>query len=132
MLSIFLSAVLAGATPALLAESGHGKGNKHDAQHQGSGSSSWQSGPEIDIGDVRVILDDSRDYWNPGATLPPGIRKNLARGKPLPPGIARKLDSRLPGRLPHYDGYEWQRAGTDLLLVIATGVIQEVQHDVLD
>ncbi|MBD9415308.1 RcnB family protein [Pseudomonas sp. PDM16] len=134
LLSIFLSAALASAAPALLAEPGHGKGNKHGAQqHQGSGSSSWQSGPEIDIGGVRVILDDSRDYWNPGTALPPGIQKNLARGKPLPPGIARKLDSRLLGRLPHYDGYEWQQAGTDLLLVaIATGVIQEVLHDVLN
>lgn len=31
------------------------------------------------------------------------------------------------------DGYEWQQAGTDLLLVtIATGLIYEVLHDVLD
>lgn len=129
LLSIFLS-----AAPALLAEPGHGKGNKHGAQqHQGSGSSSWQSGPEIDIGGVRVILDDSRDYWSPGAALSPGIQKNLARGKPMPPGIARKLGSRLLDRIPHYDGYEWQQAGTDLLLVaIATGVIQEMLHDVLN
>ncbi|MBW6338359.1 RcnB family protein, partial [Pseudomonas aeruginosa] len=56
-----------------------------------------------------------------------------ARGKPLPPGIAKKLDGRLLGRLPHYDGYEWMQAGTDLLLVaVATGLIYEVLDNVLD
>ncbi|MDI9843257.1 anti-virulence regulator CigR family protein, partial [Pseudomonas aeruginosa] len=72
-------------------------------------------------------------YWNPGPALPPGIQKNLVRGKPLPPGIAKKLDGRLLGRLPHYDGYEWMQAGTDLLLVaVATGLIYEVLDNVLD
>jgi hypothetical protein len=39
-------------------------------------------------------------------SLPPGIAKNLARGKPLPPGIAKKtvLTSML-GQLPYYLGY---------------------------
>ncbi|WP_432652301.1 anti-virulence regulator CigR family protein [Pseudomonas aeruginosa] len=94
--------------------------------------SSGSSG-RIDVGGVRVILGDNRGYWNPGPALPPGIQKNLARGKPLPPGIAKKLDGRLLGRLPHYDGYEWMQAGTDLLLVaVATGLIYEVLDNVLD
>ena len=60
-------------------------------------------------------------------------RQNLARGKPLPPGIAKKLDSRLLGQLPRYEGYEWRQAGTDLILVaIASGVIYEVLNDVLN
>src|SRR5690606_15701453 len=43
-----------------------------------------------------------RDYGLGGySPLPPGIRKNLARGQPLPPGIAKKISShRLVGRLP--------------------------------
>jgi len=74
-----------------------------------------------------------RDYWSPSPALPPGIQKNLARGKPLPPGIAKKLDGRLVGRLPHYDGYEWQQAGTDLILVaLATGLIYEVLNGAFD
>ena len=61
------------------------------------------------------------------------IRKNLARGKPLPPGIAKRFDSRLQSQLPHYDGYEWQQVGTDVVLVaIATGIIYEVLQNVLD
>jgi len=135
LLSVLLSVSLIGATPALLADPGGGKGNKHGKgahNEQGAGGG-WQGSPDIDSGGVRVILNDNRDYWSPGASLPPGIQKNLARGKPLPPGIAKKLDSRLLGRLPHYEGYEWQQVGTDLLLVtIATGVIYEVLRGVLD
>ncbi|ELK3538355.1 RcnB family protein [Pseudomonas aeruginosa] len=136
LLSAALGVALISSAPALLADpgkgKGHGQGGQHGNQGQGGGNN-WQGGPSIDIGGVQVILNDNRNYWNPGALLPPGIQKNLARGKPLPPGIAKKLDGRLVGRLPHYDGYEWQQAGTDLLLVtIATGVIYEVLRNVLD
>ncbi|MFK3815261.1 anti-virulence regulator CigR family protein [Pseudomonas sp. NPDC089407] len=133
---VTLSLALA-VCPMLLAApgtgKGHDKGGAHGNQgHQGNGND-WQGGPSVDLGGVRVILNDNRDYWNPGASLPPGVQKNLARGKPLPPGIARKLDRRLIGLLPHYDGYEWQQAGTDLLLVaVASGLIYEVLHNVLD
>ncbi|OZI46119.1 hypothetical protein CEK29_04275 [Bordetella genomosp. 5] len=66
------------------------------------------------------------------AGLPPGIQKNLARGKPLPPGIAKKM---VPGgmlaHLPVYPGYEWRIAGSDLILVaIAGGIIADVLFDV--
>ena len=60
--------------------------------------------------------------------LPPGMAKNLARGKPLPPGMAKKtVPSSLLGRLPHHAGYEWRVAGTDLILVaVATDVVADV------
>lgn len=66
--------------------------------------------------------------------LPPGIRKNLARGKPLPPGIAKKMvPGPLLGRLPRYDGYEWRVAGADLILIsVATAVVADVLYDVFD
>lgn len=66
--------------------------------------------------------------------LPPGIRMNLARGKPLPSGIAKKLGGgAFRDHLPRYSGYEWQTAGTDLILVsIATGVIADILYDVFD
>lgn len=65
--------------------------------------------------------------------LPPGIAKNLARGKPLPPGIAtRNLPSNLLKGLPYYDGYQWLAAGTDLLLInTASRVIADVLTDAL-
>ncbi|MCX2709375.1 MULTISPECIES: anti-virulence regulator CigR family protein [Pseudomonas] len=122
---------------------GHGKGQAPHAQGQGQGNSGghkqsaggndWHGGPSIDRGDVLGILGGHRNYWSPGPALPPGIQKNLARGKPLPPGIAKKLDGRLLGQLPHYDGYEWMQAGADLILVaVATGIIYEVLNGAFD
>ncbi len=66
------------------------------------------------------------------SSLPPGIAKNLARGKPLPPGIAKKYVPRdMLARLPVHPGYEWAIAGTDLLLMQAgTAVIADVLRDV--
>jgi hypothetical protein len=91
------------------------------------------NGPSIDIGRVRIVLGDNRELIGPVSSLPPGIAKNLARGKPLPPGIAKNFDSRLASQLPRYDGYEWKQAGTDVILVaIATGIVYEVLRNVLD
>jgi len=61
--------------------------------------------------------------------LPPGIAKNLARGKPLPPGIAKQqlphdLILQLP---PVHTGYERVVVDGRVLLVdIATQVINDV------
>lgn len=125
---------------AAVADPGNGNGGQgHGNQgHGNKGKKSddggdWQRGPNIDRRSVLDVLGGYRDYWSPGPSLPPGIQKNLARGKPLPPGIAKKLDNRLVGRLPHYDGYEWQQAGTDLILVaITTGIIYEVLDGALN
>lgn len=139
-------ALVAGSAPAL-ADPGNGKGqgnakgNSPNSQEHGnqgskgkhSGGGDWDNGPSINRGSIIGIVDGHRGYWSPGPALPPGIQKNLARGKPLPPGIAKKLDGRLIGSLPHYDGYEWQQAGTDLILVaIATGLIYEVLNGAFD
>ena len=68
------------------------------------------------------------------SALPPGIAKNLERGKPLPPGIAKQvlpaaLQSALP---PAPDGYERIIvAGKILLVALATQVIADVISDVL-
>lgn len=109
---------------------------KHDHPgKQGGGQHSEISvnGPSIDIGQVRIILGENRNLIGSTRALPPGIAKNLARGKPLPPGIAKNFDSRLLAQLPHYDGYEWKQTGTDAVLVaIASGIVYEVLRNVLD
>ena len=66
--------------------------------------------------------------------LPPGIAKNLARGKPLPPGIAKKaLPGDLSRRLPPVrDGYERIIVdGRVLLVEIATQVIHDILVDAI-
>ena len=66
--------------------------------------------------------------------LPPGIAKNLARGKPLPPGIAKQY---LPDGLRHTlpappKGYERIIVDGDVLLVeIASRVIHDILVDVI-
>jgi len=90
--------------------------------------------------EVRII----RDYYEeegPGARgkghkkgLPPGIAKNLKRGKPLPPGIAKRslpddLERRLP-RLP--EGYERILVdGRVVLIEVATRVVRDILTDVM-
>jgi hypothetical protein len=65
--------------------------------------------------------------------IPPGIRKNLARGKPMPPGIAKQvLPPGLLQSLPVREGYEVVRVGWDVVLVeVATGIIHDVLMDVI-
>ena len=132
-IAMALAPCLASASPGN--GNGNGKGQHHQGQgKQGGGSNGARYGsPSIDRGDILSILQGNRSYWSPGPSLPPGIQKNLARGQPLTPGIAKKLDGRLLGQLPRYDGYEWMQAGVDLILVaVATGVIYEVLNGALD
>jgi hypothetical protein len=125
---------------SVAADPGNGKGHgngKANAQggsgKKGGGDSDWDGGPQLDRGGILGVLGSNREYWQPAPSLPPGIQKNLARGKPLPPGIAKKLDGRLLGHLPRYSGYEWQQVGTDLILVtIATGIVYEVLNGAFD
>ena len=105
----------------------HGKQGDHGNKGKKSDGDNWAHGPNINRAATLEILQGHRDYWSRGQALPPGIQKNLARGKPLPPGIAKKLDGRLASRLPHYEGYEWQQVGTELILVsIASGLVYEI------
>ncbi|ELA2963462.1 anti-virulence regulator CigR family protein [Klebsiella variicola] len=66
--------------------------------------------------------------------LPPGIAKNVARGKPLPPGIAKKtLPASMINDLPYYPGYEWRAIGDDLVLVaLSTAIVTAVINGVFD
>lgn len=66
-------------------------------------------------------------------SLPPGIEKNLKRGKPLPPGIAKQV---LPYELrrqlpPAPDGYERIIVGGKLLLVeLGTQIVHDILMDI--
>ena len=66
--------------------------------------------------------------------LPPGIARNLARGKALPPGIAKNY---LPDTLRHAlpeppHGHERIIVDGKILLVeIATGIIHDILMDVI-
>ncbi|GFN29582.1 hypothetical protein ADE_52800 [Achromobacter denitrificans] len=117
---------------------GQGNGNGNGKNKGGQNASSG-TGVSVTLSTAGISVSTARGYAvQAGATgygaLPPGIRKNLARGKPLPPGIAKKM---VPGpmlaRLPVHPGYEWRVAGNDLILVaIATAVVADVLAGVFD
>ena len=101
-------------------------------EHDNYSDDDFQRRYQDDEDDIRHIFERNSGHYGPAEALPPGIRKNLARGKPLPPGIAKNLDPRFASQLPRYDGYEWRQVGTDAALVnITTGVVREVLSDVL-
>ena len=91
---------------------------------------------EADIRTIRAYYADASPGNGRGRKggLPPGIAKNLQRGKPLPPGIAKQyLPQDLLVRLPRAgDGLEYLVVAGKLLLVeIATQVVREVLLDAL-
>ncbi|AUL14539.1 hypothetical protein BTL45_06380 [Bordetella bronchiseptica] len=116
-------------------KSNNGKGNSGNSGN--SGKRSGDGGVSIELRHAGITISTARGYAvEYGVTgygsLPPGIRKNLARGKPLPPGIAKKaVPPSMLARLPVYPGYEWRVAGSDLVLVALAGaVVADVLLDV--
>lgn len=65
--------------------------------------------------------------------LPPGIARNLARGKPLPPGIAKRYaPAGLLRQLAPRPGYEVLVIGASILLVhAASGIVHDILSDVI-
>ncbi len=112
------------------------------AQSNGKGKPKGSGAPAVEVS-VGVVFSQSErsrivEFYQvhpiSGAkALPPGIRKNLARGKPLPPGIAKQvLPQDLEHALPPRDGYHRVVVGLDVLLVeVATGIIHDVLMDVI-
>jgi hypothetical protein len=91
----------------------------------------------ISADEIRIIREYYSKPENAPAKrggLPPGIAKNLERGKPLPPGIAKQqlpdpLQRRLP---PPPRGYERVLLdGRVLLVEIATQLIHDVLSDLI-
>ncbi|RTF47258.1 anti-virulence regulator CigR family protein [Serratia marcescens] len=141
------------SAPALADKGGNGNGNGNGHGNSGNQGNSGSHGNNGNKGnkdkggyrndDNLVSVSLSRDRArslarNYGLTgyskLPPGIAKNLARGKPLPPGIAKKVVPYSMLRdLPQYPGYEWRIAGDDLVLVaLSTAIVASVINGVFD
>lgn len=78
------------------------------------------------------VAQEPRGRGNRG--LPPGIAKNLERGKPLPPGIAKRhVPPEQLRRLPAArEGFEYVVvAGKVVLIETATRVVHDVLADVM-
>jgi hypothetical protein len=128
LISCLIFAVVISATPSA-------------AEGQGRGNSRAESPIDLAVADVRFsveVQDQIRLFYHAHPTagaqaLPPGIRRNLARGKGLPPGIAKKVAPPELVTLIHLPaGYEVVEVGLDVLLVeIATNIVHDVLMDVI-
>ena len=111
--TLLTSLFLAGsfmASPAVFADPGHGKGQDKQARTQTQQQQqqhykdnrkenqrySTKHDRDRDRGDNRYYDSRSGRYLTHDQyrQLPPGLQKNVARGKAVPPGWAKKLDSR--------------------------------------
>lgn len=107
--------------------------NKDRDRHQDTQHDQHDDYIDLDTQLIRSVFRDHQEYIDNRNSLPPGIRKNLARGKPIPPGIAKQIDPRLNQRLPHYDGYDWRQAGEDAVLIsVTTGIIEAIISNAFD
>jgi hypothetical protein len=134
--AIFLAAfstVTVGTADAVAAPAGNRGGGPPDRGQPDTGVFDAIAGATFDAITAQAI----RGYFqtNPSQVqgLPPGIARNLARGKPLPPGIAKRfLPGDLRSRLPAFSGYEILIVDRNVLLVsVATGVVADILFDVL-
>ena len=120
--------------------SGKGNSDNHgNKQNNGNQNPAKSNKSVSDDVNARVSYDHARHLaLNYGLTgydsLPPGIAKNLARGKPLPPGIAKKtVPASMLGQLPSYPGYEWRVVGKDLALIaLSTAIVTTIINGVFD
>lgn len=148
--------MMVGVTPLLQAAPGpddhgpggeqHQQGPQGQQQHQqdrgqqsgrapqqaNRGPQGQQGGrPPQDFGPVRQTIAQHRDSFGRGNPLPPNI--HVERGRPLPRGYGRPLDAGALQHLPHYDGYQWRRLGSDVVLVaVGTGLVYEILSGVLN
>ncbi len=128
-------ALALGSLQPALAGNDKNKGHGNDQQQQHSVDAGDFLVATITAGEIAIFHEYIREYggtaFGPPQGLPPGIAKNLARGKPLPPGIAKRyLPGTLESRLPPRPGYEWQVIDNDIYLVVAaTQIIVDVLSD---
>lgn len=87
--------------------------------------------PPQDFAPVRQQFYEHREQIGRGPALPPGVR--IEHGKPLPHGYGKRLDARALHGLPQYNGYEWRRVGSDVVLIaVTTGIVYTILQGVLN
>lgn len=119
---------------------GHKKGKvKHAGKAKGIGHSAAKTNAKHfkNVTFTKVNKTTIANYYKATpfktGTLPPGIAMNLARGKPLPPGIQKVfLPQNLVTTLPVHPGYEYLAVGPNVVLVNSTtGVVADILANVL-
>ncbi|KFE53679.1 anti-virulence regulator CigR family protein [Pseudomonas syringae] len=109
----------------------NGRGNDNRPQQQAHQDNRGGNRPPENFDDVRHTIQQHRDVIGRGKPLPPNI--HVVKGHRLPPGYGKRLDARSLQHLPHYEGYEWRRTGTDIVLIaVGTGIVYAILDGVLN
>jgi hypothetical protein len=115
-----------------------GRGNGRGRGGPPSAEPAPSAGPSVSVtlsvGDQAIIREYYAAHPREGVeSLPPGIRRNLARGKPLPPGIAKRMPpADLSARIRVPEQFEIVEVGVDVFLVeVATGIIHDALMDIV-
>jgi hypothetical protein len=75
----------------------------------------------------QIFIDYFAEHEFEVEPLPPGIARNVGRGKPLPPGIAkRRLPADLVAQLPTRTGVEITIFGDRIVLLEASGLVVDI------
>lgn len=127
-------AVLAVPFFLLTANNAAAQGRSGDRNSGGGASIEFTAEISFSVGDRDRIRAHYSSNHNPGVeALPPGIRRKLARGKAMPPGIAKRSPpAGLRSSLSVPNQFEVFEVGRDVVLVkAATGIIHDVLKDVI-
>jgi len=116
----------------VMADQPGNRGNKAKGKPKDNSGINVEFSIGISWGEARALATEMN--LTGAKPIPPGIRKNLARGKAMPPGIAMtRMPETLLSKLPRHDGYEWQWRGSDLVLVaIGTLIVVEILEGIFD
>ena len=114
-----LALLVAMSLPAL-AEAQSGKGKAKEAGKSAT-AKAHARGSDAEIRIIREYYGEPSRKLKP---LPPGVYKNLERGKQVPKGILRtRFPELLETRIPRREGASWWIAGDHALLVDTNNIL---------
>jgi hypothetical protein len=114
-------AMLAGFTLTSDLQAQRGRGRQKETEVR------VQQSVGFTVAERRIVAEFFTTHRQEVEALPPGIARNLARGKRLPPGIAkRQIPSALHAQLPTRVGVEVSIFGDRIVLLEASGVVVDI------
>ncbi len=131
VLSLFVFLAETAEAQSRNGDGGRGNGGGND---DGGVTVEFTAEFSFSLGDRDQIQAYYASNPTPGVrALPPGTRKNLTRGKSIPPGIGKRFPpDALRSSLSVPPKYDVIVVGWDVLLVeVATGIIHDVLMDVI-
>lgn len=104
---------------------------KQQPQQQQARPGQAQQTPPKDFSAVHQAFHERRSQIGRGPALPPNV--HVRQGQPLPKGYGKRLDAKALHGLPRYEGYEWRRVGSDIVLIaVTTGIVYTILQGVLN